>query len=92
MTAVLGRQDDGTFWAEVPPLRGVLATGRRLEACREELGEVVEEWVLVRLAQGLSVPTLRNVTVRGMRRPPVRGSARRTPRVDGSGGNLLDCA
>ena len=25
-------------------------------------------------------------------RPPVRGGARRTPRVDGSGGNPLDCA
>ena len=56
--------DDGTFCAEVPSLRGVLATGRTLEACREELGEVVEEWVLVRVAQGLSVPPLRNVTVR----------------------------
>jgi predicted RNase H-like HicB family nuclease len=42
----------------------VLATGRTLEACREELGEVVEEWVLVRVAQGLSVPPLRSVTVR----------------------------
>ena len=56
--------DDGTFCAEVPSLRGVLALGRTLEACREARGEVVEEWVLVRVAQGLSVPPLRNVTVR----------------------------
>ncbi len=49
------QQDGGTFCAEVPSLRGVLATGRTLEACREELGEVVEEWVLVRVAQGLMV-------------------------------------
>lgn len=56
--------DDGSFCAEVPSLRGVLATGHTLEACREELGEVVEEWVLVRVAQGLSVPPLRSVTVR----------------------------
>jgi hypothetical protein len=42
----------------------VLATGRTLETCREQLGDVVEEWVLVRVAQGLSVPTLRNGTVR----------------------------
>ena len=48
--------DDGTFCAEVPPLRGVLATGRTLEACREQLGEVVEEWGLVSVAQGLSEP------------------------------------
>ena len=55
---------DGTFCAAVPSLPGVLATGRTLEACREELGEVVEEWVLVRVAQGLSVPPLRSLTVR----------------------------
>ena len=58
------QQDGGTFCAEVPLLRGVLATGRTLEACREARGGVVEEWVLVRVAQGLSVPPLRNVTVR----------------------------
>ena len=56
--------DDGGFCGEVPPLRGVRATGRTLEACREELGEVVEECVLVRVAQGLGVPPLRNVTVK----------------------------
>ena len=55
---------DRTYYGEVPSLRGVVATGRTLEACREELGEVVEEWVLARVAQGLSVPPLRNVTVR----------------------------
>ena len=30
---------DGTFCAAVPSFPGVLATGRTLEACREELGE-----------------------------------------------------
>jgi predicted RNase H-like HicB family nuclease len=42
----------------------VLATGKTLEACRDELAEVVEEWVLVRVAKGLRVPRLGKVSVR----------------------------
>ena len=56
--------DDGTFAATVRGLRGVVATGNTLEACRRELAEVVEEWVLVRVARGLNVPTLAGATVR----------------------------
>lgn len=47
--------EDGTYYGEVPRLRGVLATARNLKECRKQLGEVVEEWVLVRLAKGLAV-------------------------------------
>ena len=55
---------DGTFYGEVPRLRGVLATGGSLETCRDQLAEVVEEWVLVRVARGLSVPPLGKAVVR----------------------------
>jgi predicted RNase H-like HicB family nuclease len=55
--------DGGTFCATVSGLRGVIATGPSLEACRDQLAEVVEEWVLVRVARGLRVPTLDGVTV-----------------------------
>jgi UPF0150-like len=34
-----------------------------LEDCRDHLIEVVEEWILVRVARGLCVPRLRGVTV-----------------------------
>ena len=37
--------DNGTFAATVRGLKGVVATGATLEACRRELTEVVEEWV-----------------------------------------------
>ena len=50
--------EDGTHYGEVPRLRGVLASGETLEACREQLAEVVEEWILVRVAKGLDVPRL----------------------------------
>lgn len=50
--------EDGTFYGAVPRLRGVLATGDTLEESRDQLAEVVEEWVLVRVAKGLAVPPL----------------------------------
>jgi len=56
--------EDGTFYAEVPRLRGVIATGQTLEECRNQLAEVVEEWVLVRVARGLSIPPLGRIEVK----------------------------
>lgn len=56
--------EDGSYCAEVPGLRGVIATGDSLEACRTTLQEVVEEWVLVRVSRGLAVPALGRVKIR----------------------------
>jgi predicted RNase H-like HicB family nuclease len=61
--AAYEKLEDGTYVAEVEGLRGVLGAGTSLEACRTNLAEVVEEWVLVRVSRGLAVPTLGNVTV-----------------------------
>jgi predicted RNase H-like HicB family nuclease len=55
--------EDGSYVAEVQGLPGVLGTGSSLEACRASLAEVVEKWVLVRVARGLAVPTLGGVTI-----------------------------
>lgn len=56
--------EDKTFAATVNGLRGVIAVGRTLEHCRLELSEVVEEWILVRVAHGQPIPKLGNVTIR----------------------------
>ncbi len=55
--------DDGTFFGTVPGLRGVWANEKTLEACRDELAEVIEGWVLVRVAQGLDVPPVSGVRI-----------------------------
>jgi len=55
---------DGGFCATVRGLRGVIAVGRTLEDCRTELAEVVEEWILVRVARGLAIPKLGGVSIR----------------------------
>jgi predicted RNase H-like HicB family nuclease len=49
-------QDDGTFYGEIPGFDGVYANTDTLETCREELEEVLEEWVLFRVSRNLSLP------------------------------------
>jgi predicted RNase H-like HicB family nuclease len=60
--------DDGSFAATVRGLGGVIATGSTLEACRRQLAEVVEGWILVRVARGLTVPALGRAVVKVRRR------------------------
>ncbi len=61
--ATYEKLDDGTFVGEVEGLRGVLANAETLEACRDQLAEVVEGWVLFRVANGMEVPELDGVRV-----------------------------
>ena len=56
--------DDEPFYGEVPELQGVWATGKTLEACRQHLMEVIEGWILVRLARGMSIPSLGEVELK----------------------------
>lgn len=44
--------DDEGFYGEISPLRGVWANAATLEACRDELLEVVESWIVVKLRHG----------------------------------------
>jgi len=41
--------DGEGFYSEVPDLPGVWASAKTLESCREELLEVVESWIVVKL-------------------------------------------
>lgn len=54
---------DDVFCATVPGLRGVIATAPTVEECRAQLAEVIEAWVLVRVARGLEVPAIGGATV-----------------------------
>ncbi len=50
--------EDGTFFAEIPGFEGVWANAPDLESCREELEDVLEEWILVRVSRHLALPTV----------------------------------
>jgi predicted RNase H-like HicB family nuclease len=67
--AALGRArytqlEDGSYCAEVRGLPGAIATGAPLEFCRSQVQEVVEEWILVRVARRLDIPVLGGVRIR----------------------------
>ena len=47
--------EDGSYYGEIPVFEGVYANTDTLEACREELREVLEEWILIRVSRGLPV-------------------------------------
>lgn len=49
---------DGTFFGEIPGLKGVWASADTLEDCRRELQEILEEWALLRIRGGHKVPGL----------------------------------
>lgn len=52
------------FYAEIPNAPGVWSTGNTLEACRQELLEVLEEWVIVGVAMGHDLPEFEGVTIK----------------------------
>jgi predicted RNase H-like HicB family nuclease len=50
--------DDDTFYGEIPGFQGVWANAETLEVCREELAEVLEEWILLRVSRNLPLPVV----------------------------------
>jgi predicted RNase H-like HicB family nuclease len=54
-------EDGKRFWGEIPELQGVWAIGTSLEACRDELAEVLEEWVILQLRDGIDLPPIDGV-------------------------------
>ena len=50
--------DDKTFYGEIPDFDGVYANADTLEACRDELEDVLEEWIFFRISRNLSLPVV----------------------------------
>lgn len=50
--------DDGTYYGEIPECNGVYANAETLEECREQLQEVLEEWILFRVHRNLTMPVI----------------------------------
>lgn len=47
---------DKSYFGEIPGLRGVWANARDLERCRQELREVLEDWVLLKIRARERIP------------------------------------
>lgn len=51
-------EDNGTFIGKIPKCQGVWAQADTLEACRSELQEVLEEWIILGLKMGHPLPVI----------------------------------
>ncbi len=57
-------KDDNSYYGEIPGFEGVIANVENLEECREQLREVLEEWILVRVAKNLPLPSVDGVSLK----------------------------
>ena len=56
--------DDGTFYGEIRECPGVYSSAPILEKCRNELEEVLEEWILLRIYKNLEIPPIDNIDIK----------------------------
>jgi predicted RNase H-like HicB family nuclease len=70
--------DDGTFYGAIPECPGVYANAATLEDCREQLREVLDGWVLLRVHRNLSLPAIDGIdlTITEVARCPPSGPSR----------------
>ncbi len=51
-------EDEDPYYGEIDKLKGVWATGKTLEECRDNLKEVIEGWILLSIKKGLPIPKI----------------------------------
>lgn len=56
--AAYDKLEDGSFAGRIPACPGVVAFGTTLQACEEELRSTLEDWLLVGLKLGHTLPVL----------------------------------
>jgi predicted RNase H-like HicB family nuclease len=56
--------DDRTYYGEIQECPGVYSNAPTLEQCRNELEEVLEEWILFRVYKNLPIPRIDNIEIK----------------------------
>jgi predicted RNase H-like HicB family nuclease len=51
------------YFGRIESLQGVWAQADTLEACREELREVLEEWIILGLKMGHPLPSIEGIAL-----------------------------
>ena len=72
--------DGEGFVGTIPGFKGLLAHATSLEACRDELEDVLQSWMLVRMDHGLRLPVIEGLDLnlgRAGKRAPRHGRAKR---------------
>lgn len=53
--------EDGTFWANIPEIRGTYGNAATLEGSREELQSALENWIVFGLRNGFEMPVIEGI-------------------------------
>ena len=61
--AAYDKLDDGTFSGRIPPCKGVLAFGTTLKECERLLRSTLEDWLLLGLRLGHTLPVLSGINL-----------------------------
>jgi predicted RNase H-like HicB family nuclease len=64
-------EDPKPIYGSIPECQGVWATGGTLEACREELQSVLEDWIVLGLRLGHPMPLIDGIAVAAEKLEPV---------------------
>jgi predicted RNase H-like HicB family nuclease len=56
--------EDGSWFAEIPGFEGVWANGATVEGCREELQEVLEEWIILKIRDRDTIPSIGDLEIK----------------------------
>ncbi len=59
--AVYDKLEDGTFAGRIPLCKGVVAFGATLRECEDELRSTLEDWILIGLKLGHSLPVISSI-------------------------------
>jgi predicted RNase H-like HicB family nuclease len=59
--AVYDKLEDGTFAGRIPLCKGVVAFGPTLRECEDELRSTLEDWILVGLKLGHTLPVIAGI-------------------------------
>ena len=56
--------NDGTWFAEIECFEGVWGNGLTVEECRQDLLEVLEEWIILKLQDGDPLPVMDGIEIK----------------------------
>lgn len=69
--AVYDKPEDGTFAGRIPECKGVVAFGKTLRECEDELRSTLEDWILPGLKPGHPLPVIAELDLNEMSYEPV---------------------
>lgn len=56
-------EDDQSFYGSIPGFQGLWANESTLEACRNELAEALEDWILFRVSRNVPLPVVDGIEI-----------------------------